>query len=101
MILRTWKARTAPKKLADYIEQVKAVVIPHLRAQHGFAGAEFAQRPLDDGSVQILVITRWQSAEAVAAFAEGASAWLPEEIAATLLDHDHESVHYEKLLSVD
>lgn len=101
MILRTWKARTRAEKVADYLEQVEAVVIPHLRAQAGFAGAEFAQRALDDGRVEILVITRWQSAAAVAAFAEGASAWLPDEIAATLLDFDSESVHYQRLLEVD
>lgn len=101
MILRTWKARTTPAKLSDYLKQVEAVVIPHLRAQPGFAGAEFAQRSLDDGNVEILVITRWQSEAAVAAFAEGASAWLPEEIAATLLDFDDESTHYESLLKVD
>lgn len=101
MILRTWKARTTPDKLDDYLAQVEAVVIPHLRAQNGFAGAEFAQRPLDDDRIEILVITRWQSAEAVAAFAEGASAWLPDEIAATLLDFDQESVHYERLLKID
>ncbi|MEX2497451.1 MAG: antibiotic biosynthesis monooxygenase [Wenzhouxiangellaceae bacterium] len=101
MILRTWKARTRPEKLPDYLQQVEAVVIPHLRAQIGFAGAEFAQRALDDGRVEILVITRWQSAAAVAAFAQGATAWLPDEIAATLLNFDSESVHYERLVAVD
>ena len=101
MILRTWKARTRPEKLAAYLEQVEAVVIPHLRAQAGFAGAEFAQRALDDGRVEILVITRWRSATAVATFADGANGWLPEEITATLLEFDAESVHYESLVEVD
>ena len=100
MILRSWKARTNPEKLGDYLKQVEAVVIPHLRAQAGFAGAEFAQRALDDRRVEILVITRWRSAAAVAAFADGADAWLPDEITATLLDFDAESVHYESLVEI-
>lgn len=89
------------ERVADYLAQVEAVVIPHLRAHDGFAGAEFAQRPVDDGQAEILVITRWNSEAAVAAFAEGASAWLPKEIAATLLDFDRESLHYQRLLDVD
>ena len=101
MILRTWKARTTPERIGDYLDQVEAVVIPHLRAQAGFAGAEFAQRQLDDGRVEILVMTRWRSATAVAAFADGANAWLPDEIAATLLDSDDESRHYESLVKID
>ena len=101
MILRIWKARTKPEKLADYLKQVEAVVIPHLRTQAGFASAEFAQRALDDGRVEILAITRWRSATAVSAFADGANAWLPDEITATLLDFDDQSVHYESLVEID
>ena len=40
-------------------------------------------------------------AGARSAFADGANAWLPEEISATLLDFDAESVHYESLVEID
>lgn len=46
-MLRTWTARLAEAWLSDYLGQVRASVIRHLRAIPGFAGAEFASRNLD------------------------------------------------------
>jgi heme-degrading monooxygenase HmoA len=100
MILRTWKARTMTDLEPMYLAQVRAVVLPHLQTFSGYKGAHFAKRTIDSG-VEILVVTYWESREAVRAFAgdEETHAYMPPEIAATLTSYDTSSDHYEVLIA--
>jgi heme-degrading monooxygenase HmoA len=99
MIVRTWRALTTSELEPQYLEQVRAVVMPHLHSFSGYRGAQFAKRSVD-GQVEILVMTYWESMEAVRAFAgsDEVHAYMPPEIAATLLSFDATSDHYEVLL---
>ena len=102
MILRSWTARTTPELEPSYIERVRNVVLPYLEAQRGFLGAHFGSRKVS-GDIEILVITRWDSMEAVHRFSgnEQAHAYMPAAIAETLTSYDTESTHHEVLLEVD
>jgi heme-degrading monooxygenase HmoA len=83
-----------------YLAQVRAVVLPHLRTFSGYKGAHFAKREVEEG-LEILVMTYWESIEAVRAFAgdEETHAYMPPEIAATLTSYDTSSDHYEVLIA--
>jgi len=99
MIVRTWRALTTSELEPEYLEQVRAVVMPHMHSFAGYRGAQFAKRSLD-GRVEILVMTYWESMDAVRAFAgsDEAHAYMPREIAATLDSYDATSDHYEVVL---
>ena len=99
MIIRTWKARTSTELTPRYLEQVRAVVIPHLQSFSGYKGAQFTTRGTGD-DVEVLVLTYWDSIEAVRAFAgaEETHAYMPPEIAETLTSYDGTSDHFEVLI---
>ena len=100
MIIRTWKARATVELESDYLEQVRSVVLPHLKTFNGYRGARFARREVKDG-IEILVLTFWDSQAALMAFAgeETSHAYMPPEIAATLVSYDLTSDHYEVIES--
>lgn len=103
MFIRHWRARTSVEQEARYLAAVRETVLPHLRATPGYRRSSFLRRPLDDGSVEILVLTHWESREAAGGLSdeEGGSAWLPDEIARTLDDHDEHVLLYESMLEDD
>ncbi len=96
MIARTWTARATPEGAVAYLKKVREMELPHFRSVPGYRGCRFMQRD-DDGAVEILVVTFWESMDAVRAFAgdEPTRAHLPPEIMATLDRYDETSVHYE------
>ena len=98
MIVRTWKALTTSELEPEYLEQVRTVVMPYMHGFSGYRGAQFTRRSLG-GQVEILVMTYWESMDAVRAFAgsEESHAYMPPEIAATLDSYDATSDHYEVL----
>lgn len=100
MFVRVWRARTSTDQEASYLAAVRETVLPHLRRSPGYRRSTFLRRPLDDGSVEILVLTHWESSDAAAALSgdEGGDAWLPDEIARTLDDHDEHVLVYEAML---
>ena len=102
MILRTWKARTTTELEPRYLERVREVVLPYFETRDGFRGAHFGRRDLDDG-VEILVITLWESMEAVHSFSgkNGEGSYMPREIAETLTSYDASSGHFESLIEVE
>lgn len=99
MIIRSWTADTTPEREAAYLEQVRTVVLPHLRKVPGYLGSQFLRKHGTE-NVQILVHTYWTSMEAVAALAgeNSSTAYLPQEIAATLDRYDPEAIHYELMI---
>ena len=99
MIVRTWTAHTTPDRELAYLEQVREVVLPHLREIPGYLGSRFLRRHTK-GEVEFLVLTYWESMAAVEALSGGDSsqAYLPPEIAATLERFDHEALQFEVLL---
>jgi heme-degrading monooxygenase HmoA len=96
MIARVWSAQTTAEQAPAYAEHLRSHVLPALRRVAGYAGMKLLQRPLP-GAVEVVVVTFWQSAEAVRAFAgdDPEQAVVADEAAALLTDFDRRVRHYE------
>ncbi|HZY90390.1 MAG TPA: antibiotic biosynthesis monooxygenase [Gemmataceae bacterium] len=96
MIARVWSAQTTPAQAPAYARHLCDQVLPAIRKVPGYAGGKLLERALA-GAVEIVVITFWESAEAVQRFA-GADleeAVVAEEAAALLTHFDRRVRHYE------
>ena len=68
MIARMWSGRATAANAAAYIDHFNEAVLPAVRAIRGYAGATVLRS--DDGAlVEITVITRWESLDAIREFA--------------------------------
>jgi len=96
MIIREWRGRATRAKAADYPTHFRANVAPALQRTPGFLGVHLSQRWLDDG-IEFLVLTRWQSIEAIQAFAGNDidKAVVEPDAVAALVDFDKGVQHYE------
>jgi heme-degrading monooxygenase HmoA len=98
-IARVWHAWTANELAAEYERYVAEEVIPGFVAMPGFIGASYHRRDLN-GEVEFLVITRWESFDAIVAFAGAANpsqTTIPQKAADMLLRCDSEATHYEDI----
>ena len=68
MIVRTWMAYAKPGNARAYREHLTAFVLPELNKLDGFLGLELCQAERGD-RMELLVISRWQSMDAIKAFA--------------------------------
>lgn len=96
MIVRVWSGRGSPDGLARYREHFEAVVLPELRGLDGFAGGMFLVRDRD-----VVVTTRWDSLDAVRAFAGDAldRAVVAPEVADMLDAYDETVTHFDVALA--
>ncbi len=102
MIARLWSAQTTPARASAYAEHFRAHVLPTLRKVEGYAGAVLLQRTTID-AIEIVVITWWQSLEAIRKFA-GADldqAVVADEAASLLTQFDRRVRHYELVVEND
>lgn len=68
MVLRTWTALArSPAEAAECAEHLRRTVFPHLHTLDGHLGAYLLQRS-SGSAVGVMVITVWESLEAVRAF---------------------------------
>jgi mannose-6-phosphate isomerase-like protein (cupin superfamily) len=69
VIARRWTALAEGSEQADaYAEHFAKAVRPHLEGIHGFLGATLERVQVEHG-IEIVVITRWESLDAIRAFA--------------------------------
>lgn len=96
MVARTWYARVTPQNVDAYRTHYVEKNLPKLRAVKGFIGAQLSTRAAD-GSVEILVITFWQSLAAIDAFAspDREAAVVPPDMAPLLVSYDNKVRHFE------
>ena len=96
MILRMWKARSTAEKSDRYIQHATGRVFPALRTIEGHRGAYLLRRAVD-GVVELVVLTLWESMEAVRKFAgvEPEKAVVEPEARAVLTDFDETVTHFE------
>jgi heme-degrading monooxygenase HmoA len=101
MIIREWRARADPAMAGAYQRHFQERVVPELRAVPGFAGAQLGRRQLD-GKIEFLVLTRWQSMNAIRAFAgiDVEKAVVEPGAVAALADFDTGVRHYEVIEDV-
>ncbi len=96
MILRMWRARSTVEKTGKYVEHATKKIFPALRAIEGHRGAYLLRRAVD-GAIELVVLTLWESMEAVHKFArvEPDKAVVEPEARASLTDFDDFVTHFE------
>jgi heme-degrading monooxygenase HmoA len=97
MVERVWSARAASRDAAAaYAAYFRREVLPELAAVDGYRGATLLQRDLN-GGVEVVVATRWDSLDAIRAFAgdDISRAVVHDEAAALLTDYDRTVRHFE------
>jgi len=101
LIVRTWYGRAANAANADaYTRHLEQSVFPKLGQIAGHRGAYLLRRDLD-GHVEFLVLTMWESMDAVRAFAgdNPRIAVVEPAARAVLAEYDTTVNHYEVALS--
>lgn len=68
LIARIWRAQSRIGKVEAYVQHATEHVFPALRAIDGYRGACLLRRTVD-GTVELIVITLWESIEAIRRFA--------------------------------
>jgi len=96
LILRMWRAHATTVKSGEYVEHATRKVFPALRAIEGHRGAYLLRRAVD-GAVEFVVLTFWDSMEAVRKFAglKPEKAVVEPEARAVLTDFDESVTHFE------
>ena len=96
MILRMWEARSTAGGAADYIRHATTKVFPKIRAIEGYKGEYLLRRDVKD-SVELVVLTLWDSIEAIRQFAgpEPNKALVEPEARAVLTSFDEYVTHFE------
>lgn len=101
MIIREWRGHASRARTVEYPTHFRTNVVPELRNVPGFLGATLSKR--EEGErVEFVVLTRWQSMQAVRAFAgaDPSRAVVEPGAVAALSDYDHTVRHYEVLENV-
>jgi heme-degrading monooxygenase HmoA len=95
MIMRMWKARTTASRADDYIQHATKVVFPKVNAIEGHRGAYLLRRETQ-GDVELVVLTLWDSMEAIRRFAgpEPNKALVEPEARAVLTSFDEYVTHF-------
>jgi heme-degrading monooxygenase HmoA len=101
MIIREWRGRASAPRAEAYPKHFRAAVVPELRNVPGFLSAHLSRRRMGD-RVEFLVLTRWQSMDAIRAFAGGTvdRAVVEPGAVAALDDFDAGVQHYEVIEEV-
>lgn len=100
MTSRHWRGLARPDAADAYVSHLRAQTLPQLAAIAGFVDATVLRRRIARG-VEFLVVTRWQSRDAIAAFA-GAdieAAVVPAQVLAMMVEFDSRARHYEVVAS--
>ena len=100
MIARVWTARATPAGSIAYRDHLERRVLPILRSLDGYQGASLLIRA-DGEEVEILVITRWRSPEAIRGFAgdDLERAVVADDAAVLLTEWDQLVRHYDVSLN--
>jgi heme-degrading monooxygenase HmoA len=98
MIIREWRGRARHSQADAYPKHFRERVISELRHVRGFIGAQLGRRAVD-GQLEFLVLTQWQSMDAIRAFAgaDVGKAVVEPSAAAALVEFDDRVRHYEVL----
>jgi heme-degrading monooxygenase HmoA len=96
MIARVWHGATVPGDAAAYLDHLRTATLPELRAIDGHYGA-YVLRQDDEAATEFIVITLWESVEAIRAFAGDnlERAVVPPAAAKLLRRYDDRVVHYD------
>jgi heme-degrading monooxygenase HmoA len=101
MIIREWRGHAATLNADAYPNHFRTNVVPELRTVAGFMGAYLSQRQLND-KIEYLVLTCWQSMEAIRGFTgdDVSRAVVEPQAVAALIEFDATVQHYEVIENV-
>ena len=96
MIERHWRGLARREHANEYVAHLRCDTFPQLERIAGFAGASILRRDVADG-VEFLVVTRWQSLQAIQAFAgqDAELAVVPVNVQRMMVEYDARARHYE------
>lgn len=96
MIARHWRGLVKRDRADAYVEHLQSETLPQLVQLVGFLDAKVLRRDLPQG-VEFLVVTIWDSLDAIRAFAgkDVESAVVPPKARDMMLEYDRTSRHYE------
>ncbi len=102
IILRMWRARATVEKSGEYVAHATKKVFPALAAIEGHRGAYLLRRAVD-GAIEFVVLTLWESMEAVRKFAgvKPEKAVVEPEARAVLTAFDESVTHFEVVHRTD
>ncbi len=91
-----WKGVAKPEEADHYIHHLRNDTFPKLARIEGFIKASILRRSVG-GRTEFLIVTTWQSIEAIRKFAgESANtAVVPPVVQAMMVEYDREVAHYE------
>jgi hypothetical protein len=100
MIGRVWHGYTKPEDANAYEEMLLTEILPGLHRVGGYKGAWLLRKD-DEGEVEFITITLWESMEAVRQFAGPQSdvSVIAPEAEHLLSRHDDRSKHYKAIRS--
>lgn len=96
MISRQWRGLAKLSSAQAYIEHLQSETFPAIARIPGFAGASILRRTVPEG-VEFLIVTQWESLEAIRAFAgaNAEDAVVPPKVQDMMIDYDRVVRHYE------
>jgi heme-degrading monooxygenase HmoA len=102
MIARFWTAKVAKAHAHIYTDHLKSQVLTTLRKVDGYLGAKLLERETSDG-VEIVVITLWQSLDAIRKFAgpDLEKAVVSDDVVSLFLQYDQRVRHYNVVVKDD
>ena len=96
MIARHWRGLAKADRADAYVEHLRDETFPAIRKLRGFNSASILKRDVT-GGVEFLIVTTWDSLDAIRAFA-GANidtAVVPEKAQQMMVDYDRVVRHFE------
>jgi heme-degrading monooxygenase HmoA len=96
MISRYWRGVAQTSQAQNYIRHLRTHTFPALQGMLGFVDASILSRTLANG-VEFLIVTRWESLEAISGFAgaDSEAAVVPPEVIAMMIEYDRRAMHFE------
>src|SRR5262245_27922672 len=96
MIARNWRGLVKTEEADNYIRHLQNNTIPQLERISGFVSASILRKPAARG-VEFMVLTTWQSMDAIRQFAGETVevAVVPQAARAMMVDYDTTVTHYE------
>jgi heme-degrading monooxygenase HmoA len=96
MITRLWRGLAETRHADRYVEHLRTETLPELAKLPGFVSASVLRRELRDGT-EFLVLTRWETLEAVGRFAgpDLEAAVVPETVQRLMVEYDRRARHYD------
>jgi heme-degrading monooxygenase HmoA len=94
-----WKGRSTAESTGEYVQHATKKVFPELGSIKGYREAFLLRRALDEGT-EFLVLTLWDSMEAIRKFAgaEPEKAVVEPAARAILTQYDETVTHFEVVL---